>query len=286
MPALVVGGVTIPVAPDGVSRDRLDHVDRARAFDGTYRASATGNPKRSWIFSTPPLPRGAADLYESVLANVAAQVCSGDLPGVSSNLLAFPEGLDNAAWTKSGVTILADNATAPNGTVTADKMREDTSTGSHAVLQEITAPLATYTLSAWLASVERTKALLMISDGVGGFASRGFDLAAGTTFSSGFSVGAWADISYTLTIPIPTASWYLATVTGRRAAGTVSKAQIHLWTTAESYTGTSGSGMNVWRPWLSNDSSAVSCCSEITGWTPVKVAVGHRVVLSFALHEV
>lgn len=83
MPALVVGGVAISIAPGGVKRDRNDAVDRRRAFDNTYRASSTGNPKHDFHFSTPPIPRATSDTYETTLATVTAQTCSGDILGTS-----------------------------------------------------------------------------------------------------------------------------------------------------------------------------------------------------------
>lgn len=83
MPSLVVGGVTIKVAPQGAQRERLDAVDRSRAFDNTYRASATGTAKRQWNFTTPPIPRATADTYEATLGVVTAQTCSGDILGAS-----------------------------------------------------------------------------------------------------------------------------------------------------------------------------------------------------------
>lgn len=81
MPALVVAGVTIPVAASGVTRDREDGVDRARAFDKTMRATQAGTAKRSWTFATPPVARATADTYEATLATVTAQTCSGDILG-------------------------------------------------------------------------------------------------------------------------------------------------------------------------------------------------------------
>lgn len=77
-----MGGVTIPVAPGSVSRDRDDLTDRRRSFDGTYRASQTGGAVRTWRFRTPPVTRALADSYEATLGTVAAQLCSGDLLGL------------------------------------------------------------------------------------------------------------------------------------------------------------------------------------------------------------
>jgi hypothetical protein len=76
---LVVGGTAIPIATPGGNRGRLDSVDRASAFDGTYRASATGGARREWHFQTPPVTRALADSYSVILGAVAAQTCSGDI---------------------------------------------------------------------------------------------------------------------------------------------------------------------------------------------------------------
>lgn len=83
MAAVIVGGVTIKVEPDGVSRDRIDNVDRSRAFDNTYRASQSGTAKRDFHFSTPFVPRATGDTYDTALAIVAPQTCSGDVIGSS-----------------------------------------------------------------------------------------------------------------------------------------------------------------------------------------------------------
>lgn len=117
MANLVVGGLTVPVAPGSARRERLDGVDRSRAFDQTYRASVSGNPKRVWHFSTPPIPSGRAGIYETVLTALAAQTCSGDLLGGAENLVLQSEDFGvtwgvlstptrtPAAHTASGVTL-------------------------------------------------------------------------------------------------------------------------------------------------------------------------------------
>lgn len=297
MSGLVVGGFPIKVAPGGVKRDRLDGVDRARAFDLTYRASATGNPKHDYFFSTPPLTRADAELYEMVLSGVVPQICSGDIIGGSSNLLLYPEELDNAVWTKAAVTIGTNIGTAPNGTLTADRIEETTANSSHTVLQTVTCPVAQYTLSWWLYAHLRTKCVLSMSDGSNA-ASMGFDLVAGTTFASGIGVGSWTGISATLSESY--GGWRRATVTGTRGAGTVIDAILYLWTTVITYAGTTGWGVYAWgsqleqaaaaTPYVKTTSAAVNtlsvnCHAEITGWTLVKTATSHMVVLDFVLHE-
>lgn len=83
MAAVIVGGVTIKVEPDGVSRDRIDNVDRGRAFDNTYRASQSGTVKHDFHFSTPFVARATGDTYEATLGVVSPQTCSGDIIGSS-----------------------------------------------------------------------------------------------------------------------------------------------------------------------------------------------------------
>lgn len=48
-----------------------------------------------------------------------------------TNLLTYSEQFDNAAWTKIGSTITANATTAPDGTLTADKLIESTANTAH-----------------------------------------------------------------------------------------------------------------------------------------------------------
>lgn len=79
MPALVVGGVTIPVAISSPAWSRSDAVDRGRMFDGTFFASESGGATRDWTFSTTPVTQADADTYIAALSSPAAKLCSGDI---------------------------------------------------------------------------------------------------------------------------------------------------------------------------------------------------------------
>lgn len=76
---LSVGGLNIPVAPGSGSWDWNDAVDRRRAFDNTYRASATGGAARDGHWTTPPVTRDNASIYRAQLSKVDSQLCVGDL---------------------------------------------------------------------------------------------------------------------------------------------------------------------------------------------------------------
>ena len=47
------------------------------------------------------------------------------------NLQVYSQDFDNAAWSKARVTVSANATTAPDGTLTADKIVETTDSGAH-----------------------------------------------------------------------------------------------------------------------------------------------------------
>lgn len=79
MSSLVVGGTAIPVFISSPSWSNSDAVDRARAFDNTFRASQTGGAVREWDFETPAVTQALANQYRSILGKVQGQICSGDI---------------------------------------------------------------------------------------------------------------------------------------------------------------------------------------------------------------
>jgi hypothetical protein len=84
----------------------------------------------------------------ATLTNSAGLVANAPM-----NLLTFSEQFDNAAWRKTGISVTANQATAPNGTTTADLAV--VASGAQAQVQlyeDLTAltPSATYTISAYV----------------------------------------------------------------------------------------------------------------------------------------
>lgn len=302
MPALSVGGVTIPVAPGGISRDRLDGVDRARAFDQTYRASVTGNPKREFQFSTPPVTRALADFYETVLSIVSARNCSGDIIGGSSNLLTWSEDFSNAAWTKGATTITPAATTAPDTLLTGQKMVETAVTAAHYVTRDITG-LGTSTAQAtsvFAIAGERTWMMIQTFDKAGAVLRKSWvNLATG--------VSGVTDGGHTVVITPYVASfgtWYRISVLWNSGTGATTPSIAFFAATADnvsSYLGDITKGIYIWgaqheegaasTPYLKTTTAAIntlslSCCTQITDWSPVRIASGHYVVLSFSLLEV
>lgn len=80
MPALVVGGVTVPVALEGVTRKNIAAGDRDRAYDGSP-VSDVSDPLHELDLRTAPMAPAAATTLRGVLAGAMPVTCSGDLLG-------------------------------------------------------------------------------------------------------------------------------------------------------------------------------------------------------------
>lgn len=298
MASLIVGGVPIKIAAPGITRPRLDGVDRARAFDLTYRASATGNAKREWDFSTPPITREWSDFYERVLARIPAQACTGDVIGGSSNLFTFAEDLDNAAWIKTRSSFTANATTAPDGTTTADKLVENTAVTTDHYFERNFSAAFTNANQAWsffTKAGERSWLFVRSMNKAGVFANRFVNIGTGVLGSS--SGGA-----QTVTVTPYWNGWYrIVVVFDAGSGGSTPKFEVALATGdgGQAYTGDGTSGAYFWGFQHDLDVAvatsyagtgvsttlSTNCCSEITGWTPVRVGNGHYVVLDFTLHE-
>jgi hypothetical protein len=79
-----------------------------------------------------------ANLVDFTRASSGTYVDSeGVIRTATTNLLLRSEEFDNASWGATNASIAANTATAPNGTVTADTLIEDSTTGGHVVVQSI-----------------------------------------------------------------------------------------------------------------------------------------------------
>jgi hypothetical protein len=107
----------------------------------------------------------AKGLIESVAANVPrldfdpmTLACKGLLiEEQRTNLLLWSEDFSNSAWVKSGATITANAATAPDGAVTADKLVEDSALGNHYATEAFASFVTgtAYTVSVYVKAGER-----------------------------------------------------------------------------------------------------------------------------------
>ena len=122
------------------------------------------------------------------------QVCKGLLiEEQRTNLLTYSENFDNAAWAKNNATITANATTAPDGTLTADKMVQDTANTAHLVKQgAITTNTNPLSATIYAKAGERTNLLLQLQENTSfaRYAFCVFDLTTGTAGSVTNSGGA------------------------------------------------------------------------------------------------
>ena len=154
-----------------------------------------------------------------------------------TNLVTYSEDFANAAWTKSAASITGNTVVAPDGTLTADKLVENTATSRHYVTANTTLTAnAVYTLSIYLKAGERTTAQLgnsSVANWTSSFYSR-IDLASGTITSG------------TGTIQSVGNGWYRVSVTGTFGPSNASGGMILDIGTVAGYTGDGYSGIYIW----------------------------------------
>ena len=128
-----------------------------------------------------------------------------------TNLLQRSEEFDDPSWSTSSLNITPNNITAPNGTLTADRWQNTSTTGI--ISQTITkaASATTYTASIWVKSSDSTNFSFTIDDGT--TINRGrctFNITTGEIITEN-DEGDFTNTSATI-IAYPD-SWYRITVT-------------------------------------------------------------------------
>ncbi len=101
-----------------------------------------------------------------------------------TNLLPYSEQFDNAVWVKSNASIAPNASTAPDGTTTADKLVDSAVNTDHYANQIVTVVSgATYTLSVFVKSAERSQCALLLY-GTSNIFKVIFNTSTGTFISS------------------------------------------------------------------------------------------------------
>jgi hypothetical protein len=124
-----------PQWPDGAPTNWLlvGKTNRWKMFDNANSSQTTNAESIEVNFTT--LRRANAIACLNVDAEEIEVIVEDPAPINVTNLLTYSEQFDNAAWTKVNATITANATTAPDGTLTADKLVEDTATSLHYVSQ-------------------------------------------------------------------------------------------------------------------------------------------------------
>lgn len=150
-------------------------------------------------------------------------------------------------WSSAASTVTSNTVVAPDGTLTGDKLVEDTTTAGHFVTQSFAGFTSgtQYTSSVYVKAGERTSfQLLMTSAAFGANVIGAFDLVNGVTTSSG---GTNRSSSIT---PVGN-GWYRCVLSAQATATALASVQIrvadsYLASSPSSYAGNGYSGIYIW----------------------------------------
>ncbi len=166
------------------------------------------------------------------------------------NLLGFSEAFDNAAWTKGGSSIVTGAQANPlNGLFNAQKLMEDTATGTHRTFAAVTTVAQPYTFSVYAKAAGRSWVYLRIDRNGGATPQAWFNLATG-------AVGT-VQTGLTANIQSVGNGWYRCAITVDAAVAGVCNQLLGLASADNtiSYTGDGNSGVFIYGAQLSNSAS-------------------------------
>jgi hypothetical protein len=237
---------SLVVTPNGVKAGKLYNI---KPTDGSGDLSVTRATSATRV--------NANGLIETVGANVPRlDYSNGSCPSIlvepqRTNLALNSEQFDNASWVKERITVSANATTAPDGTLTADKVIENTDNNSHRIRQNLSSTSGlSYSLSSYIKAAGRTKARVFVG-GINAYCD--FDLTSGTIIGS--------PVNCTASIQNVGDGWYRCSISYLQT--TTSGAQLHLFAPLDSsgnfsYTGNGVDGIFVWGAQLEAGSNATS----------------------------
>jgi len=130
---------------------------------------------------------------------------TGVLEYAPHNLILQSQTFDNASWTAGNATVTANAASAPDGTVTADVLTENSLFAAHRVFQSVTTTAIPYTASCYLKAGSRNWGYIRIRDSGSTDRLAFFNLATGVLGATGTGLAS--------TIQSVGNGWYRCTAT-------------------------------------------------------------------------
>jgi hypothetical protein len=170
-----------------------------------------------------------------------------------TNLLLRSEEFDNASWSKTASSVTANAIVAPNGTVTADKLVEDTSTGGHVLVQSFSGipDSASVCVSCYCKAAERSWVAITVTDKAAIINRRWFNLSDGTQGATNGTISAFSATNVG-------DGWYRIAVTASVGTGANTpgvRISLGAADNTASYTGDGTSGIFIWGAQLEQSST-------------------------------
>jgi hypothetical protein len=158
-----------------------------------------------------------------------------------TNLVTYSEQIDDAAWTKTQSSVTANAVVAPDGTLTGDKLVEDTANSTHTIDQILSFTSGiSYTVSVYVKAAERPTVQLVLLGTAFNESRTWFNLATGVATTT---IGA---VTSAFVINVGN-GWYRVGVTQSAIATSTASTSFRIWTGSTAlYTGDGYSGLYIW----------------------------------------
>ena len=207
-----------------------------RSFVTAYTATTT-QPITNYIPTLLTAPAGVPRLQHNPVTGASRGML---VEGARTNLLLRSEEFADASWTKNESSIQANTVIAPDGTLTADKLVENTALGYHTVFRASSLTSGTaYAVSVYAKAGERRYFTISAGSIITFPARVTFDLQTGTVAGTEAGVGSIRAVGN---------GWYRCSVVG--TAGATASTGVNFATTNTTsyaqYTGDGYSGIYIW----------------------------------------
>jgi hypothetical protein len=237
------------INPDGLSLDLQFAADKTLTSRRGPRPDFTRGSTGTFVGSNSLIQTAAVN--EPRFDHTSAGVCRGLLIEEGrTNLYQQSEVFNDSFWTKTRSSISSNATTAPDGTLTADKLVEDTTaSNTHTIQSTVTPPATAHTLSVFAKKGERTWIVLRL-----GGTNTFFNLDDGTIAAGSVNSPTITNFGN---------GWYRCAVTS--SSGTQGQFWLATNSTTTSYTGDGTSGLFIWGAQLEAGSFPTSYIPTTTG---------------------